>query len=354
MSVLSNYSSITGGGGDWRQQLRRNEHRTYAVMAVFILIYACIGLIIDLYLNPVLDQLPITQAIYILLTFKIIPIASLSLSGIAVISILITYALHDRIMLLGTDYHEVTLNKQNNSLEEQQLYNTVEELKIAASLRYMPKIYIIEADYMNAFASGYSEKSALVAITRGLLNKLERSELQAVMAHELSHIRHHDIKLTLMASVLSNIMIIAVDIIFKYIIFTNGGRSNNNKNRGNNSGGIATIIILLRFLLPIITVLLLLYLSRKREFMADAGSVELIRDNTPLAKALIKINDDHTENKEKYSVSYGSTAHEEIRCAAYIFDPKQAGISTHQAINSLFSTHPSLAERLQALGFKPK
>lgn len=334
---------------DWRKQLRSNERRTYAVISIFIAIYAFVGLIIDLYIHPGLDQLPIVQALEILLTFTVIPIATLALSTIAAISILITYALYDRIMLLGTEYHEITLNN-HRSLEEQQLYNVIEELKIAAGLHYMPKVYLIEADYMNAFASGYSEKSALVAITHGLLNKLERSELQAVMAHELSHIRHHDIKLTLMASVLSNIMLIALDIMFRTIIF--GSRSR--RRSDNNNGGIAIIIILLRFLLPIITVLLTLYLSRKREFMADAGAVELMRDNAPLAKALIKINDDHMTNKEAYAIVYNATPHEEVRSGAYIFDPKQMGISMNQSISSIFSTHPSLADRLQALGFKYK
>lgn len=345
MNKPSNYTS---SNVDWRKQLQSNERRTYAVLSVFILIYVVVGLIIDLYIHPELTQVPIGKALEILLTFKVIPVATLVLGGVAIISIWITYALHDRIMLLGTEYHEIT-SDNSHSLEERQLYNVIEELKIAAGLRYMPKVYLIEADYMNAFASGYSEKSALVAITRGLLNKLERSELQAVMAHELSHIRRHDIKLTLMASVLANITLIALDIMFRGIIF--GGR---NRRRNDNSGVIVVIIVLLRFLLPIITVLLLLYLSRKREFMADAGAVELTRDNIPLAKALLKINNDHMANKEQYAVAYGSTPHEEVRCAAYIFDPRQMGISITQAMGSMFSTHPSLAARLQALGVKLK
>lgn len=334
---------------DWRKQLRVNERRTYFVMGVFVSIYVIVGLIVDLYLHPELDQVPILQALKILATFQVIPFATLILSLVAIISILITYALHDRIMLLGTEYHEITLNK-THSLEEQQLYNVTEELKIAAGLRYMPKVYLIEADYMNAFASGYSEKSALIAITRGLLRKLDRSELQAVIAHELSHIRHHDIKLTLMASVLSNIVLIVLDIMFKSILF--GGRSS--RRRDNNGNALVMIIFLLRFLLPIITMLLLLYLSRKREFMADAGSVELVRDNTPLAKALLKISSDHEVNKEKYADLYHATSHEEVRREAYIFDPTQAGISSGQSIANVFSTHPPLAERLQALGFKEK
>ena len=86
----------------------------------------------------------------------------------------------------------------------------------------MPKVYVIDADYMNAFASGYSEKSAMVAITQGLISKLNRAELQAVMAHELSHIRHMDIKLTLMAAVLSNITLIVIDLLFRSVIFGQG------------------------------------------------------------------------------------------------------------------------------------
>lgn len=214
MSKIAQYTTTTV---DWRKQLRSNERRSHLVVVVFVLIYVIVGLSIDLYLHPELGQFSIAQALGILLTFKITPVATLLLGGIAIISILITYALYDRIMLLGTRYHEITSHNKH-SLEEQQLYNVVEELKIAAGLRYLPKIYLIEAEYMNAFASGYSEKSALVAITRGLLDKLERSELQAVMAHELSHIRHHDIKLTLMASVLSNIILIALDIMFRGIL----------------------------------------------------------------------------------------------------------------------------------------
>ncbi|EKE01226.1 MAG: hypothetical protein ACD_21C00189G0008 [uncultured bacterium] len=346
---MNEFLSYTASTTDWRKQLRSNELRTHFVITAFVLIYIFVGLVIDLYLHSELSQIPLIQAAYMLITFKVIPVATLILGGVAAISILITYSLYDRIMLLGTEHHEVT-PRSGRSLEEQQLYNVVEELKIAAGLRYMPKVYLIEADYMNAFASGYSEKSALIAITRGLLNKLERSELQAVIAHELSHIRHQDIKLTLMASVLSNIMVIALDIMFRGIIF--GGRSS--RRRDGSGNAIVIVIVLLRFLLPIVTVLLLLYLSRKREFMADAGAVELTRDNAPLAKALLKISNDHKDNKEKYEEAYRSTSHEEVRQEAYIFDPKQVGISTVQSMASVFSTHPPLEERLQALGFRAK
>lgn len=350
---MKKITDYTANAVDWRKQLRSNERRTYMVIGIFVLIYVVVGLIVDLYLHPELDRIPLFAALEILVTFRIIPVATLVLGGVAVFSIWITHALYDRLMLLGTEYHEVKPGS-TRSLEEQQLYNVTEELKIAAGLRYMPKVYVIDADYMNAFASGYSEKSAMIAITRGLLYKLERSELQAVIAHELTHIRHHDIKLTLMASVLSNIILIVIDILFRGILFT-GGRSRRRSN-GEGGGGniIVLVVILLRFLLPIITVLLMLYLSRRREFMADAGAVELTRDNTPLAKALLKISNDHVANKDEYSRLYYATPHEEVRREAYIFDPAQAGISFQQSISNIFSTHPPLAERLNALGFRVK
>lgn len=341
--MANNFSTYTLNAADWRKQLQINQQRTKLVLGVFVLIYLVVGLLIDIYTHANLDNLTLAEAVSSLLTFKVLPAASIIMVSIAIISILITFALHDKIMLLGTTYREIN-EKNANSLEEKQLYNVTAELQMAASLRYMPKIYIIDAPYMNAFASGYSEKSALLAITSGLLQKLSRSELQAVIAHEMSHIRHQDIKLTLAVSVLSNIMIIAIDVLFRFMLF--GDRRKRDDNR------LFIIITILRFVLPILTVVLCLYLSRTREFMADAGAVELTRDNNALAKALIKISDDHVNNQEAYSKDYNLSGHEEVRRAAYIFDPTQAGIQIQQSIATMFSTHPSLSQRLAALGMK--
>src|SRR5258707_11382365 len=119
--------------------------------------------------------------------------------------------------MMGNEYREIT---NSTSGPARQLYNVVEEMKIAAGLKFMPKVYIIEANYMNAFASGLGESNALVAITRGLLEKLDRDELQAVMAHELSHIRHNDIRLTMTVAILSNLMLIAIDLVFRNIMYS--------------------------------------------------------------------------------------------------------------------------------------
>ena len=344
MGIADYHASV----GDWREQLRKNERKTRVVIALFLLIYLFVGLIADTFIlqtftsqtsqfHPTLEQ-----SFIALITLKAMPYATLIMVGIAVVSLMITYAFYDRIMLLGTEYHEVT-PETAQSLQEKQLYNVVEEMKVAAGLQYMPKVFIIEAEYMNAFASGYSEKSAMVAITRGLMGKLDRQELQAVMAHELSHIRHHDIKLTLMVAVLSNILLIVIDILFYSIVFRRDKREDNR---------FAIVIIVLRYVLPIITVLLTLFLSRTREYMADSGCVELMRDNEPMARALLKISDDHQQHAEQYAQEYGNTPHEQVRQASYLFDP--ADIDPIKSLSSSLSTHPTVDERLAALVFKPK
>ncbi len=335
---------------DWRDSLKKNQQKTIFVLASFIFIYLCIGFIVDLYINTShYPQASLSQIAAAIITLKIFPIATVMAGIVAIIAIFITFAFHDKLMLMGTEYREITpINAKN--IQETQLYNVIEEMKIAAGLHYMPKVFIIDADYMNAFASGYSEKSAMVAITQGLLNKLDRDELTAVMAHELSHVRHSDIKLTLMAAVLSNITLILVDILFWNALFS--GRGNSDREGGNNKNALFIIIIALRYLLPLITVLLMLYLSRTREYMADSGCVELMRTNEPLSRALLKIQSDHEQNKEAYNQAYAATPHESIRRQAYIFDPVQAGIETDKSASDYFSTHPDIKKRLAAIGIK--
>ncbi|WP_419420071.1 zinc metalloprotease HtpX [Legionella sp. D16C41] len=340
---ISDYEASVG---NWREGLKRNERKTRLVIITFILIYVGVGLIADSAINiSNYPNVPLTQILTALITFKIVPWATIIMAVIAGISLLVTYSMYDTIMLLGTEYHEITAENAQN-LQEKQLYNVVEEMKVAAGLRYMPKVYLIEADYMNAFASGYSEKSAMVAITRGLIEKLDRAELQAVMAHELSHIRHNDIKLTLTVAVLSNILLIVIDILFYSVIY----RGNNDRRQNNNANTLATVIIVLRYVLPLITVLLTLFLSRTREYMADSGSVELMRDNEPMARALLKISQDHLNHANEYSHEYGETPHEQIRQASYLFDP--SSIDPVKSLFNAFSTHPQIEQRLEAIGFK--
>lgn len=349
MSAMKDFHVSTG---DWRASLKRNKRRTNFVIGTFIIIYLAVGMLVDLFIQSGHYPNVALHTIFVaLITFKIIPVATIIVGLVALISIWITFAFYEKIMLSGTEYYEVTPETARN-LEERQLYNVVEEMKVAAGLQYMPRVFVIEADYMNAFASGYSEKSAMVAITRGLMQKLNRDELTAVMAHELSHIRHMDIKLTLMASVLTNLTLIIIDVLFYGMLFSGGNGEDREGRSGRNA--LFIIIIILRYLLPILTVILMLYLSRSREYMADAGCVELMRNNEPLGRALLKIENDHEANKEAYAQAYQSTPHEAVRREAYIFDPVKQGISGIHSPSDLFSSHPGILKRLAAIGIKLK
>ncbi len=340
MSITDYHASVA----NWREQLRLNERKTKQVIALFILVFVAVGIFADTFiLYSMYPTASVKQILIALLSFREIPYATLLMLGFAVISLSITYSFYDRIMLLGTDYVEVT-PETASTLEEKQLYNVVEEMKVSAGLQYMPRVFIIEANYMNAFASGYSEQSAMVAITRGLMNKLDRAEMQAVMAHELSHIRHHDIKLTLTVAVLSNILLIVVDLLFYSVLYKRDNKRDDNR--------FFLIIILLRYLLPLITIFLTLFLSRTREYMADAGCVELMRNNEPMARALLKISEDHQQHAQEYAEEYGNTAHEQVRQASYLFNPQD--LDPVKSLANAFSTHPSIEDRLAAIGFKKK
>jgi heat shock protein HtpX len=335
---------------DWRSQLKQNTRRTQYVILSFFLIYVVTGIFLDFFFRWYMYHETIQQTFQAFLQHQTLPIATFVTLSIAFFALLITLIFHQSLVLLGLDSKEITLETAATA-EEKQLFNIVEELKIAAGLHYMPRVYVVEADYMNAFASGYNEKNAIVAVTRGLLLKLNRSELQAVMAHELSHIRHGDIKLNLMTAILSSVLLIALDSIIRMVGFNFNSRESNSK-KGNSSDILFLVLIILRVVLYIITLILTFYLSRVREFMADAGSVQLMRDNQPLASALLKIQKNYEDDKETIQRAYKNQHHEDVRRISYLYDPKQSNIRSEHSLSGLFQTHPPIEKRLEAIGYK--
>ncbi|QLE79515.1 zinc metalloprotease HtpX [Francisella sp. Scap27] len=343
------------GSANWREVVAKNTRKTYFVIATFLVVFFLLGIFVDTfwryselanaYYHTYGTQLPISKVFIALATFQIPPVATMIIFAIAVIWVLITFSSYDKIMLSGTEYQEISPDNQDPLARK--IYNVVEEMKVAAGMRYMPKVFLIEANYMNAFASGYSEKSAMVAITNKLANALTRDELQAVMAHELTHIRNQDIKLNLFTMVLSNMMLIIMDFLFYSALFSGNNNSRDSKN--NNAAAFFIIIMILRYMLQIFTIFMMLFLSRTREYMADAGAVELMRTNVPMANALLKISNDSKSAEAQHS--YKHNKNENLRRASYIFDPLSAGISGGD-MSDLFSTHPSIEKRLASMGVK--
>ena len=212
------------------------------------------------------------------------------------------------------------------------LYRIVENLCITAGLP-APKIYLIESNQINAFATGRNPKNAAIAVTRGAIDKLQNEELEGVIAHELSHIGNRDILISSVVVVLAGIIAILADWFLRMSFF--GGH--NDDNRG--GGGLIMIIGLLAAILaPIAATLIRLAVSRKREFLADASGALLTRYPEGLANALEKIS--HDEMPARFA--HNATAH------LFISNPFK-GKSSHNWFTKLFMTHPPLKERISIL-----
>jgi heat shock protein HtpX len=212
------------------------------------------------------------------------------------------------------------------------LFNVVEEMSISAGLP-MPRIFIIEDTAPNAFASGRDPKHATVAVTRGLLEKLNRDQLQGVIAHEMSHIRNYDVLFATLIAIEVGLIALICDSLRRHAFFT-GGRRRSGRSKGGSGGGVLLIIVLvLAILAPLVSKLLQLAISRRREYLADASAVQLTRYPEGLASALEVISRD----EEPLEAANRATQH------LYIVNPmKKLGA----AGKSLFSTHPPIEERI--------
>jgi len=216
-----------------------------------------------------------------------------------------------------------------------ELYRIIENLCITAGLP-LPKIYIINEAQPNAFATGRDKNHAAVAVTRGLLERLNKSELEGVIAHELSHIGNKDMLLQTIVVILVGVVAMISDIFLRLSFW--GGRSNNDREQGQAGAILFLFGIIAAILAPLAATLIQLAISRKREFLADASGALLTRYPEGLASALRKISSDptplHTANN--------STAH------LYIASPFR-GRQAKNWLNNLFSTHPPIEERVKAL-----
>jgi len=245
---------------------------------------------------------------------------------IAFLQSFFAYWYSDKIVLAMTKAKPI--EKKDNP----ELYRIVENLCIAAGLP-LPKIFIIEEQQPNAFATGRDQNHAVVAVTRGLLEKLERPELEGVIAHELSHIGNKDMLLGTMVVILVGVIAMLSNW-FLRISFFSGGR------RSRDSGGVIFVIlgISAAILAPVAATLIKLAISRKREFLADASGALLTRYPEGLAKALEKISADPNPIR----VASNSTAH------LFIASPFR-GRQTKSWFTKLFLTHPPIEKRIKAL-----
>ena len=251
---------------------------------------------------------------------------------IAIISSVVSYFSGDKVVLGVSKARPVTAEQQP------QLINVVTEMALAAAIP-MPAVYLIDDTAPNAFATGRDPKHASIAITTGLLEKLDREELQGVIGHELSHVRNYDIRYSLLVGVLVGTVALLADFFLRFTFWGGfGGRRSSNDRDG--GGGLQAIVfvlaIVLAILAPFFTRLVQLAVSRQREYLADASSVELTRNPQGLERALAAI----AEDPEVLEVANRATQHLYFTNPIKKFEARSKG---------LFSTHPPIVDRINRL-----
>ena len=244
---------------------------------------------------------------------------------------LVTYSSGSKILLAVSGAKEVTKNVHPK------LYNVVEEMKIASGHPHMPKVYIIDSPAPNAFATGLKPNNTAVAVTAGLLTKLNRDELQGVIAHEMSHIVNRDVLFMTVSGIMLGVIVLLSQVFVRSMFFGGiGGRHSKSKDSGQAQLIFLVIAILFAILAPIAAQLLYFAISRKREYLADASAVRYTRYPEGLASALQKISQSTDELKSANKVT----------APMYIANPlKKKG----RKLNDLTSTHPPISERVSIL-----
>lgn len=258
----------------------------------------------------------------------------LSYAGIGIvisgIMTFVSYYYSDK-MILG-----MSGAKQIKKQHHPELFRIVENLSIGAGIP-MPRIYIINDSATNAFATGRDPKHSIVCVTTGILEKLNKAELEGVIAHELSHVQNYDIRLMSIVVILVGLVALLADFFMRSLWYGSGQRDRSDRN-SNVQGIFLFVGIVLAVLSPFIATLIQLAVSRKREFLADASGALLTRYPEGLASALVRI----AKDKEPLEVANNATAH------LYIANPFKDKISGSWFAN-LFNTHPPIEERIKIL-----
>lgn len=252
----------------------------------------------------------------------------------SILSAFLTYFNCDKIVLSMSKARPATKE------EDLKLVNILDALMVTANLPNKPRLYVVDDPQPNAFATGRNPQKAVICVTTGLLNKLDYYELEGVIAHEMSHIKNYDIRLSAIVSVMVGFVVMISDMVSR-ALFWGYGRRRSNDNDNSSANGILMLIGLIFLILsPIFGTLMQLALSRKREYLADSTAVELTRNPEGLISALRKLDGDENQ----LATANSATAN------MYIVNPfKKNTKEGKKKSSSLWSTHPSIEARIEAL-----
>ncbi len=237
----------------------------------------------------------------------------------------------DKMVLAVSGAHQVT------HADEPQLFNVVEEMTIAAGLPSVPAVYVIEEAAPNAFATGRDPQHSSIAVTRGLMQRLDREELQGVVAHEMSHIRNYDIRFATLVGILVGMIALVADFFLRFSFFGGFGRRRGGGSNDQAGAILMVIAIVLAILAPLAAYSVQFAISRRREYLADASGVELTRNPLGLARALNDIADD----PRPLRAANRATAH------LFIVNPLKN--KKTKEVSGVFDTHPPIQKRIAIL-----
>lgn len=245
-----------------------------------------------------------------------------------VIWFLIAFATHSSLIQMATN------SKPLERKENMRIYNLTENLCMSVGMT-MPKLFIIESDALNAYASGINEKTFSVTLTRGIIEKLNDQELEGVIAHELTHIRNKDVRLLIITIIFVGIFAFAVQMLFRSVLYGGAGRR---KNNGKDNGGAAILVMLaIAAVVYLLSMVFKFALSRKREYLADAGAVEMTKNPMAMANALRQISGNSDIEAKSDDVKQ------------MFIDNSESTKGFMASISGVFATHPPIEKRIAVL-----
>ena len=295
------------------QDIRNNKIKTGFIVSLFVIVIALI-------------------IYYICMAFDLGYMSIIIAMIFSIASAWASYYYSDKIVL------SINRARPASSEQYQKLNNILDGLMVSSGLSDRPKLYVVDDQQPNAFATGRNPKNAVICVTTGLLEKMDYYELEGVIAHELSHIKNYDIRLSAVVSVMVGFMVILTDWVSRALFWGRFTDDDNNDNSGNPLLMLIGLICLI--LAPIFGQLMQLALSRRREYLADASAIELTRNPDGLISALQKLDADTNQLR----TANNSTAH------MYIVNPFKSNLKNgKRRKTNLLSTHPSIEDRIEAI-----
>lgn len=306
-----------------QKQINQNNRKSILLLLAFPLLVFAMVFAVVFFFNFGEDGPPSLDTV--------IPIFLESLPFVLIgVAIWFTIAYFANTSMINSAAGSHTLSRKENK----RVYNLTENLCMSIGMK-MPMLRVIESDALNAFASGINEKTFTVTLTRGIIEKLDDDELEGVIAHELMHIRNKDVRLLIITIVFVGIFSFVVQIAFRSILY---GSMTRRKSNNDNKGMI--IILVIALVAYLLSILFKFALSRKREYLADAGAAEMTRNPKAMASALRKISNNHHVDKVKS---------EDVQQMFIENSPEDSSMNFLGNIGGLFATHPPIEKRIKVL-----